>query len=407
VKRRHQAGLAGCAAFALFALMHHLAPALYLFISAIPDGARKPTPFIDLSAILQARQCWLRGVNVYAPSSCLGGGVYNYTPFLLRLPLPNPSATSTGGIALALLFFASLSLLPPPSSSTAARARLAATLSPATYYAIEQANLDLTMFVLAATGLWLATRSGRIAWLGQASFLLGAAIKFYPAALLILLARERLALCLTLAATAALAAALLLATDARGIATALAIIPSGTPFRATFGAIDLLRGLATWHIIPRNPALVRGLTTLASLTLLAAILATSRPALRPLRILPPATAIFLLGGASVILLCFITAQNVEYRAIFLLLTFPALGHIPRGRYLRAAITALLWEAALRKLVANTALFPPFWLTREALWWWLTFELGRYPVGFLQAECTRLWREAKAVAFLKKSSAKNF
>ena len=75
---------------------------------------------------------------------------FNYSPFLLRaayLPI-GPQDTGIGGILLALSFFAALTLLPRPASPRENIFRLAATFSLTSFYALEQGNFDVTIFVV-------------------------------------------------------------------------------------------------------------------------------------------------------------------------------------------------------------------------------------------------------------------
>ncbi len=88
------------------------------------------------------------------------------------------------------------------------------------------------------------------------------------------------------------------------------------------------------------------------------------------------------------------AQNIEYRAIFLLLTLPGLVRL--GRLLPWVVVVLLWEAVPRALLSGLAqpyLPHPallcFWLLREGLWWWLVVEFSAIALAFAGAECRRL------------------
>ncbi|HYP62990.1 MAG TPA: hypothetical protein VEQ16_03845, partial [Acidocella sp.] len=103
---------------------------------------------------------------------------------------------------------------------------------------------------------------------------------------------------------------------------------------------------------------------------------------------------------AVISFCFMTAQNIEYRAIFLLLALPALVRLAGWRVeflpLPWVVVALLWEAVPRAALAGliqpyypTPLTFAFWLLREALWWWLMVELLAALLAFAAQKLTSL------------------
>jgi hypothetical protein len=394
---RHGLGLCCLALILIFALLHVVAPHIYVFFSRIPDGVAKPHPFVDLRAILQGGACWRQGVNVFAPSACLGGGVFNYSPLLLQaawLPI-GPRDTLAGGLLFCAAYAAALAALPAPSGWGAFWLRAAAAFSPAAYYALEQGNLDTLIFALTVLALRLPWR--RRGW-GFALFALAAAAKFYPVALFALALRESRRTLAMLAAAGLAAGLLAMALYGHGLVAAVDLIPSGTPFRASFGRIDLLRGLAWLRLLPPGGALAWS-WALAFCALLIAL--WRRPAWsRALPALAADEAVFLIAGAVVTLFCFMAAQNIEYRAIFLLLTLPGLARLaPFGlsfRLLPWLITLLLWEAVPRAALSGlTQPYLPhpamlcFWLLREALWWWLISECLALALAFVTHETGRL------------------
>jgi hypothetical protein len=152
----------GLVLLAGFAALHACALPAYEFFTRIPDGVAKPHPFVDLRAILQGGACWRAGVNVYTPSACLDGGVFNYSPLLLRaalLPI-GPWDTLAGGVLFCLAYMAALARLPPPAGHREFWLRLAASFSPAAYYALEQGNLDVAIFAAVVAVLGLPGRYG-------------------------------------------------------------------------------------------------------------------------------------------------------------------------------------------------------------------------------------------------------
>lgn len=388
-----------CLALVLgFALLHAVAPHIYLFVTRIPDGVAKPHPFADLRAILQGGACWRQGVNVYAPSTCLGGGVFNYSPLLLLAawaPI-GPADALAGGLFFSATYAAALAALPVPLNGRDCLRRAAAAFSPAAYYALEQGNLDTLIFALTVLALRLPWRQRH--W-GYALFALSAAAKFYPAALFVLALREdrrRLA-CLAVAGLAA--GALAMALYGHGLLAAVAQIPSGTPFRASFGRIDLPRGLAMMRLLPPGGAEIWSWTI--ALGALAVAAWRRRTWARALAVLAADEALFLVAGAAVTLFCFMAAQNIEYRALFLLLLLPGLARlVPLGWSFRALpwlITLLMWEAVPRAALAgltqpylpHPAMFG-FWLLREVLWWGVIAECLAATLAFVTNQATRLY-----------------
>jgi hypothetical protein len=389
----------GLVVLAVFAALHEFAMPLYLFFTRIPDGVKKLHPFVDTLAILQAGACWRVGVDVYRPSACLDGGVFNYSPILLRavlLPI-GPGDTLAVGLLLCLGFLAALALLPAPARGWEFRLRLAASLSPASYYALEQGNLDAGLFAAITLAVWLLLRAPRARLAAYAIFALGAAAKFYPVACFVLALREKRRVVMALAASGLAGLAFVLLRYGEGVAAALAIIPSGTPFRASFGRIDLPRGLAMLHLLHFPAGLVSWVMTAMAL---AAGLALHRSWARALAALDEGRRLYLVTGAVVILFCFLAAQNIEYRAVYLLLTLPGLWRLgaarARLRVLQFAIVLLLWEAVPRALISGLSqpYFPSpsavwLWLLREGLWWWVAAEFTGLSFAFVAGQARRL------------------
>ncbi len=405
--QRFRISAIGLAVLAGFAVLHVLALRIYDFITRIPDGVAKPHPFADTLAVLQAAACWRGGVDVYHPSACLGGGVFNYSPVLLRLGLLGLGGQDTlaVGLGLCLAFIAALALLPAPSRGGEFRLRLAASLSPASYYALEQGNLDAGLFAAILLAVWLLWRAPRARLLAYGVFALGAAAKFYPIAGFALALRERRSVVLGLAAAGLAGLALVLVLYGRQVMTALTIIPSGTPFRASFGRIDLPRGLLMLHWLRPPAGLGAGawaalLSWAMAAVALAAALGLQRSWGRTLAALDEARRLLLIAGAALVALCFFAAQNIEYRAVYLLLTLPGLWRLgaarPRLRGLAMVSVLLLWEAVPRALFAGLAqpYIPApvtswFWLLREALWWWVAVEFTALLLAFAAAQLPRL------------------
>ncbi len=190
---------------------------------------------------------------MYAPSACLDGGTFNYSPLLLRaalLPI-GPRDALAGGILFCGAYAGALCLLPSPAGWREFWLRAAAAFSPAGYYALEQGNLDVLIFAAVVLVLHLGWRQR--GW-GYAVFALGAGAKFYPVALFALALRERRRVFLRLAVAGLVLGVLALVFYGHGLAAAVSSIPSGTPFRASFGRIDFTRGLVLLHVLPHGTA---------------------------------------------------------------------------------------------------------------------------------------------------------
>lgn len=420
------------ATFVAILALHALVPGLYnLIVDKLYDVYGEP-PFVDLRDILQAGVCWRHGVNVYVPSVCLNGGIFNYSPLLLyvaRLPI-EVSDRVPGGIIMALAFIASVTLLPAARSIHELWIRFAAASSTAVWYAIEQGNLDVLLFALVMLGVWLLCGKRRLSLLSYALFWLAAAAKFYPAVLFVLSIRERLVRLMLLGVIAGIIGGLILAVHGTGILRVLHIIPLCQPFRATFGASDLFSGLALLHVLPWHsaPHVIRPYYPDMALSsgrgwqdLLTALMSFGALALALMRVKHYASALlkinlqrftFLVAGALIIVFCFFAAQNVYYRSIYLLMLLPGYWDwaYPRSgkgdrhaRWVVISIPILLWEALIRQGIhgVTLALFPAgfeavaaivVWLFRELLWWWLIIELMALIIAFAHRELHRLGRE---------------
>jgi hypothetical protein len=369
--------------FTGFVFLWFAAPDLYIaLLSRAGFGLTRP-PLNDARAIVLACSCWRDGVNVYVPSACMRGGVYNYSPFLLRLsgvlPLP-ASAGMAAGIVLDGLFVASLCWLPPARTRAELALRIAATCSGSVLFVLERGNLDTGMFALAVLGIRLIERDSVAGLVGYALFLLGAACKFYPVALLLVILRERPRRILLLA-----------------LPWLLVLLGYAETFNGVFGALNLPFGLwlfgAAHTLTPTLaqftaavsfswlPLGMQLCTEGRAIILLLAALRVAPAWMRTFQSLGEEQSLFLIGGAVVMVLCFFMAQNIAYRGIFLLL-------VPTGMYRMAAagvagmrvacaaVFFLLWQGAcLRAVHILTAGWPSpaaeggrflFWLISDCL-----------------------------------------
>jgi hypothetical protein len=411
---RWGASLLALALYALAVALRAWDKPSYARLAPFFIGYGKTVPFGDFTAILLAAKCWRHGVSVYVPNLCMGGGSYNYSLFLLHLPIwPAPPGLALG-CGLDILFMLSFAALPPAQDWMELALRLASCFAGVVVYAMEQANFDVVVFLLTLAGLAALARPGRQALAGYAVFLFAAACKFYPIMLLVMAMREPPRRLLAVAGAAIVCVAAFWWGFGTGTATALQVLPAGSPFDDGFGASDLPRGLPLLFFAP-HPMLDLDLMSyeLASDHILVPIIGIAGPfvltvlvlarawAAGPryaaaLQALPPARLLGLLAGGVLIAGCFLAGQNIMYRSIFLLLAQPGLwgllshtrGYRRAGLWvLNLAVPVLLWEVTMREAAVH--LHNPFWaqwapigiwVFYGLLWWWVVLRFCEFLVG---------------------------
>jgi hypothetical protein len=408
------------------AVLHYGAPALAILVYAgygllyvwDPDAYQAllaglgirvwPYPFLDLESVLTAIDCTRQGADVTLPNACMGGGMFQYSPLLLQasaLPIGVASRVPLG-VALDGLFLLSLFALPKPKNTTGFLLLLLASLSSSTLFALERANFDVAMYLMVVLGACLVATGPRARLFGYADIVLAAALKFYPAAAMILAFREPPRRFLfAVAATTALGLALV-ASQWQLLGHVMPRLPQGNPFIDIFSATSLPLGLAVLaNGGDEHSGLGLGVRILATFLLFGTCVGLAvrlAPGIRlDLRALDRKTLDLLVAGAAIIALCFLAAKNVHYRAIFLLPTLPGLwalarlnsAHAGRYRFATRVVVFLLWseffrmaiEHLLAPILGESGTFPfrlSFWLLRELLWWWLVGLLGGILLGFV-------------------------
>jgi hypothetical protein len=362
-------------------------------------------PFLDTHAELAVLDCHRLGLDVYQTNPCdVLGRMHVYTPLWYRLDWTGLTRSDTPavGLALAVLFAASLALLPPCRTGRATWLLVLAALSPAVAFGLERGNADLLMFALAALAGWLAVRTGPARLVAYPLVVLAAALKLYPATLLVLALRERSWRCVAAGGVSLAALAAYFAFDRAGLREMLTVVPTGSPFIYAFGARDLALGIALgfrWPSVALAAIQAAGLLTVLLFAL------ARQPMLRPaVAALTDAETVGLMIGAVLIGGCFVLGQSGEYRAVHLLFTLPALIALAgvsgpaRGlaRGTLCVVLAQLWgDLASGVLdvtagiapgdVAASALARLLWFTRELAWWWVVAVL----LGLLLAVAHRL------------------
>jgi hypothetical protein len=346
-------------------------------------------PFLDISGWLAAWECARQGIDVisFDPCDLLYRG-YGSSPLWLAaagVPLGVANTTAVGW-ALDLLFIMSLSLLPPATRPLELSLVLVATMSTMVVFALERANADVLLFMLALSAVFLA--EGRLAarLLGYCVALLAALLKYYPIMLLIMVFRERVTVFLVVVLIMAGSVAIFWTENHREILRGLPTISSGRYDTDLFAAKNLpvLIGLMVEDATaPSRFAAAVGWVVTGGLYggLAGAALAICRRLSRFAELraaiaeLPDGERVLMVIGSAVIAGCFFAGQSTGYRGIFLLLVIPGLLALSRSgvRELRAlclgsaiVIVLLMWGECLRQALDGGF---GFWLLRELGWWW--------------------------------------
>jgi hypothetical protein len=370
-----------------------------------------PYPFLDLESVLLAIDCARQGIDVTLPNACMGGGLFQYSPLLLKLvALPVGASQSLPlGLCLDGLFLISLFLLPRPRRWSEFWQLLLVAISSSTVFAIERANIDIAIYLLALCGIGLLLRSAGARLVGYAIVLGAAAIKFYPASLMLLAARERPGRFLAIATVSVAAALLLVVSLSNGLSHVVVRLPQGNPLKGVFAANDVPLVLA---LLANGNDAQHGLGSairIGSMVCLIGVLTVQVRNFVP-KILPyvrdirPHEQMLLVAGSVCIAFCFFAAENNYYRMTFLLLTFPGLWVLGREakdramsrriRFTSWVMVGLFWsglyDAASQRIV--TAWFDQYdskplivlviWAVRELLWWWLVGQLVSVVLCFM-------------------------
>ena len=356
-------------------------------------------PFVDISGSLAAWECARQGVDVILSNPCdvLQRG-YNYSPLWMavsRIPL-GTADTMVVGWSIDLVFLLSLSLLPPPRRPFELVLVLAASLSTMVFFALERANPDLLMFLLALAAVFLTECRLFLRLFGYFLALIAALVKYYPLVIFIIACRERAAILCLIALVIMGSFAVFVLEYQVELARGLPTIARGPYNTDLFSAQNLpfLIGEATGNaaassLVGRIAA--GGLYAI----LLAACIALWLRLLRfselraALTSLPRLERALLVTGSAVIAGCFFAGQSIGYRGIFLLLVMPGLLALSRSgaRELRAlclgsaiVIVLLMWGECLRQALDGGF---GFWLLRELGWWWSVSVMLALVADFLR------------------------
>ncbi len=343
-------------------------------------------PFLDISGWLAAWECARQGIDVvsFDPCDMLFRG-YSSSPLWLAaagVPLGVANTTAVGW-ALDLVFIASLSLLPPPQRVVELLLVLAATLSTMVVFALERANADVALFLLALVTGCLAERGPAARMIGYGLALSSALLKYYPIMVLVVLFRERIAAFAAIALAVAGALAVFWVVYHVEIVRGWSEISTGPYNTDLFAAKNLpvlIRLMVEDAAMPSRFGAAVGWVVTAGLYggLAGAALAICRRLSRFAELraaiaeLPDGERVLMVIGSAVIAGCFFAGQSIGYRGIFLLLVMPGLLALSRSamRELRAlclgsaiVIVLLMWGECLRQALGGGF---GFWLVMLAL-----------------------------------------
>jgi hypothetical protein len=349
-----------------------------------------PFPFLDADGVVSAARCRREGLDVIADNPCDPlRRPYNYSPLWLVLAiLPvTPAWLLPVGLIMAFACMAALLLLPAGRTPGATVIITLAAISPPMIFAIERANIDIVVFVLALVAATLASRTPALRLIGYGAALLAGLLKYFPITMMVMATRERPIrfLAVFLASVGVVGAFWAIAGD--DILRTWQLIPDSGWTNNMMGSRTLPGGLAHEYAWPPGRAETLHVILIAASALGGVALAFLPSIAAGIDRLTEAERMALLAGAALIITCFFGARNVGYRFMFLLLTLPALTALWRLRagWLFSVTTftvlLLVWSQAwralwMRKLIPGRPAFITIWVIRETLWWWtITILIG--------------------------------
>jgi hypothetical protein len=351
-------------------------------------------PFLDTHAVLSAIECHRSGTDVYVTNPCdVLGRPHVYSPLWLYLsPLPIDTAWTTPiGLTLDLIFLASLVMLPPARHLIGTLIIAAAAATPAVAFALERANNDLVIFLLALLVCLLTSRSTGLRLLGIAFAVLAAALKFYPITLLILAWRERWLRCLSIVTFSLLVLGTGAFMERADLMRALQLLPHGE-----YGAYRMASGIV---IKMRWPDWSRAMNQVGFMLVMAfAAWRWSRRLPPGLRCLNEMERIFLTAGAILCVGCFLAGPSNGYRSILFLFVLPPLIAVAAETddfLLWAtifAVVAVMWSDAVR--LVPDAFGVVVRLIDQSIWWFVITVLSAVLLALLRQSLawTSLWED---------------
>jgi hypothetical protein len=373
-------------------------------------------PFLDISGSLAAWECARQGIDVIVADPCdVLQRSYSYSPIWMSwsaIPL-GVSDTAAVGWFSGLLFLLSLGILPRPRRPFELILTVVATLSTAVVFAVERANPDILLFILALATALSAEGGLGMRLIGYAVAVLSGLVKYYPFVTLMMVVEERIPIFLSISIAVVMSLAIFGVSYHDEIVRTLPYIPRGTYIEGMFGAKNVPLQLAdvAQAAFGESAALGNVLAAAFLAFLIAGMVAICRRFTVDGQLPAAMTALadrersLLVLGSALICGCFFAGQNVWYRAIFLLLVLPGLFAVARAAPARRgrnwavgtsiATVFLMWEECFRFGIeralkaagasgTHTAeIHFLFWIFREAVWWWVVAILSAILVEFLR------------------------
>lgn len=374
--------LIGIAVFAFMSGLYAADHQLYLAILRAVGMSPQNIAFIDSQFLYAAKKCWDLGYNVYKEVPCYPiPGQYSYSPLWLRLdflPDDNDVSRISIGMATDILFILSVATLPSPRTWRESVLMTMALVSTSVIFALERNNVDVWMFLLIVAAGHLLTSTGHRRWTGYGLFLLAGLLKYYPITLLILAIKEKPKQFLAIMAMAGCIGGAFLFLYHSEIANSFANVPRHHPFGDMVGIINLPLTIATM-----TPAFTNSSSTpnslitpslrliLTGLLVVLAIRMSRRPGfVSAWRQLPASDKIWLSIGCIVMSGCYLMAQNVSYRLIYMLITLSGL----------LAFRRTSTEARTRELITLAAVLivPTMWM--EGIRHWVDIAIRQFHIG---------------------------
>jgi len=393
-------------------------PALYHETIAWLGVHAFDTPFVDTHAVLSAIECHRLGVDVYAVNPCdVLGRPHVYSPIWLygdRLPI-DTTATGMVGLVLDLSFLGGLFVLPPAHRRVDIVFMTLACVSTMVVFALERANNDIVVWVLAFMAVSLVQRGPAFRLVGYAFAWFATLLKLYPLVLLIVAIQEKPRKLLMVTAVFLAALGLVIWADLANWQRMIAGVPTVMQGYDMFGATNLPYGVG--EVLARH-----GLTghwvpvLLGTVCLLYALSLTVRLFLeldlrQQMTVLPARERLLLIAGSALIVGCFFAGTNVLYRGIHFLFVLPGVLILWRGAgqearsvfgALAVAIVVLMWSESLRYALVQIShvldlsayrqqtLEILLWAIRELVWWWVISMLAAVLLALVLVSPSGRW-----------------
>jgi hypothetical protein len=385
----------GLALLGLATVVYLLDYPLYFQALSLYGAYPLKVPFLDLDNVTASVQCWRRGVDVYVNNPCdLLGRPFSYSPVWLRVVFLPAGALwrNVSGLGLDVAFILSQYFVCRPASWREAATFVAAGISSVVVFASERANVDLAIFlILVGVGVLGAGSLGR-RLAAYAAILLAGFLKFYPFVALVVALRERRWIFPGVLVTSVAAIGAFYFGFRSDLVEMSHNIPQGRFGIDAFGSTNLIYALP---VIDASAALRLAVLGVLIVLALAVALSLSLDARFAAAFagLSDRNKTYLTLGAAVIVGCFFAGQSINYRGVFLILVIPGLLAMHRGSterafrsrlaWLTATVIALMWWGGCDWLFSLIDHGRPFWLIREALWWYIAAALLGVLITFVR------------------------